>query len=475
MAISLARDQVIKHILEGLDDTQDQIDEITASKTYCVDSLDTLPHRDLTYYLDNGCKYFRMSVYGNRCLLIDVKIGMNTNVTHYSTKEYLFSTTVGYNWVSTTNKHIIDKVYQHEDEEDNKLICYTLCIDSTGVYVEIQNIRDSESEITWNYAVDTYFSGVVNLEADETLTNGMEHMGEEDIDYDDEADDTNYYTATIAKSSKYNHWEIDCSSITGIDLSKYDTPIGYHMITGEGEMYEYGSGGTYMSWSDNVLDLWSNISYSGSDYANKYQFLAFITSSTAASSIFILGRFTEGDTCYICTKTAFLNMAPLSVAYGYDPKYIPYTFDTWNQTDDTPKTYPSFTVTKVSNDSWNVDIADTGFSDYTAQLFYKVSPSNGNRVLTYRGTSYLKQSGSVVNVDIAGSRYADTDYENNYHILVEMTKDDAKAWLVFRTVVDGDTGYALTDDELNNDYPLCVAMSYNPRYIDYPINATTSG
>ena len=181
-----------------------------------------------------------------------------------------------------------------------------------------------------------------------------------------------------------------------------------------------------------------------------------------------MGRFIDGDTCYACSGSAFHNMCPLSVAYGFDPKYIPYTLDTWNATADETKNYPSLTVHRVNdNGDMAFDLSGTDYSDYTTEIYYYATEYGSVR--STGGTTYITQTGSVIKITNMDSD-AIIKYPNNYHVLVNITKDESSAWVVFRSV-DNDTGYIITNDELENDYPLCVKDGYNPLDIGYPINA----
>ena len=72
-------------------------------------------------------------------------------------------------------------------------------------------------------------------------------------------------------------------------------------------------------------------------------------------------------------------------------------------------------------------------------------------------------------ISVAGDDSLESLYPNNYHILLQISKDDdSNAWVVFRCV-SSDVGYILTNDELESDYPVCVADGYNPLDIDYPL------
>ena len=464
--------EAISNLTSRVGDMEGESSDI---KTYTVDSTERIPNKGLTYYLDNSCLSFRMTVNGSQCLLIDAVIGADTNITRSSSQLHLFSSSIGYDWVSTSNKHVIDKVYQHRDETDNKLICYTLCIDSTGVYIEIENIKDTSSELTYSFAEETHFSGIVNLDEDETFTNGIEHKGEasDDDTSDEDTTDTTYHTGTVAQGSS-GFYTIDLTAIDGFDYTQYDNLVGYHYISAsDGSLYEHSAGDSYLKITNGTLyvRIGSDANYTGSDYENKYHFLVYATSSTSNISCFIMGRFVDGDTCYVCSGSAFHNMCPLSVAYGFDPKYIPYTLDTWNATsDDTEtKTYPSVSVSKQSghNTYYDVDLSGTDYSDYTAGNFYRVTSKGGSR-LWYKTNdgNYVNQSGSVISV--AGDDSLESLYPNNYHILLQISKDSSNAWVVFRCV-SSDVGYILTNDELESDYPVCVADGYNPLDIDYPL------
>ena len=473
---TLFRTEALVKLAEELSNLSSRISNIEGEsseiKTYTVESGEKIPNKGLTYYLNNACLSFRMTVNGSRCLLIDTFFGADYNLTRHSSQLYLFSSSIGCDWVSTSNKHIIDKVYQHRDETDSQLICYTLCIDSSGVYLEIENIKDSSSELTYSFSDDTHFSGIVNLAEDETFTNGIEHKGEAEDDgtTDEDPTDTTYYTGLIRKGSS-GFYTIDLTAIDGFDYTKYDNLIGYHYIAASsGNLGEHSAGGTYLKITDGTLyvAVSSDSNYTGSDYENNYHFLVYATSSTSDISCFIMGRFVNGDTCYACSGSAFRNMCPLSVAYGYDPKYIPFTLDTWNASADTTKTYPSIIVSKV-NDAGDMsfDLSTTAdYGDYTGTKFYHITSWGSSR--EWSGTGNLQQTGSVIK--IRTTVMAAAEYPDNYHVLLQITKDDSTAWVVFRDV-DGDTGYILTDDELNNDYPLCVKDGYNPLDIDYPIKS----
>ena len=458
--------------VDSLDSGTDSSTSSSDIKTYTVSSTDRIPNMGLTYYLFNSCTSFRMTVAGSRCLIIDITCPKEGNITHYNSPMYIFSSSIGYDWVSTSEKHIIDKVYQHKDETDEKLICYTLCIDSTGVYIEIENVKDtssSSSELSWKFAEDTYFNGIVNLEDDETFTNGIEHKGEVPSDTSDEDQtDTSYYSGTV-RSGSNGFYTIDLTAIDGFDYSKYDNLVGYHYIVPSGDLYEHSAGSTYLYITNGTLYVYNNYkNYTGTDYENKYHFLVYATSSTSNESCFIMGRFIDGDTCYACSGSAFHNMCPLSVAYGFDPKYIPYTLDTWNATADETKNYPSLTVHRVNdNGDMAFDLSGTDYSDYTTEIYYYATEYGSVR--STGGTTYITQTGSVIKITTIYPEVI-TIYPNNYHVLVNITKDESSAWVVFRSV-DNDTGYIITNDELENDYPLCVKDGYNPLDIGYPINA----